>query len=183
MESKPEVSRVMMVYRNKETCEEVFQPTDKWDWLDSTFEVTHVFLRQDKKVIEEFEEAPIHDFTLENSEDGESMAMAFIRKKGLKVLIVAYDLKKTDVAAYSKIKTFSEELMANGVTVVAGTSSADMIDEFRHEHQLMFPFYINDATSLKTINRANPGIVVMKGSKVIGQYHHRNLPEAAELLK
>ncbi len=183
MESKPEVSRVMMVYRNKATCQEVMMPTDRWDWLDSTFESTHVFLRQHKEVIEEYQDAPIKDFTLENPEDGESMAMAFIRNKGLKVLIVAYDLRKTDVSAFAKIKTFSEELMANGVMVVAGTSSADLIDDFRHEHQLMFPFYVNDATSLKTINRSNPGIVVMKGSKVIGQYHHRNLPDAADLLR
>jgi uncharacterized membrane protein YphA (DoxX/SURF4 family) len=39
-----------------------------------------------------------------------------------------------------------------------------------------YPFYKGDDKLLKTIIRANPGIVVMKDGQVLDMYHHRHLP-------
>jgi predicted dithiol-disulfide oxidoreductase (DUF899 family) len=40
-----------------------------------------------------------------------------------------------------------------------------------------------DATVVKTIMRANPGIMVLKDGVVLNKYHHNNTPEALELLE
>ncbi len=45
-----------------------------------------------------------------------------------------------------------------------------------------YPFYRADDKLLKTIIRANPGLVVLKDGKVLDMYHHRHLPSADALL-
>jgi len=45
-----------------------------------------------------------------------------------------------------------------------------------------YPFYKGDDKLLKTIIRANPGIVVWKNGVVLGMYHHRHIPTAEALL-
>lgn len=40
-----------------------------------------------------------------------------------------------------------------------------------------YPFYRADDKLLKTIIRANPGIVVWKDGKVLDMYHHRHIPD------
>lgn len=45
-----------------------------------------------------------------------------------------------------------------------------------------YPFYRADEKLLKTIIRANPGLVVLKNGQVMGMYHHRHLPAPDALL-
>jgi predicted dithiol-disulfide oxidoreductase (DUF899 family) len=40
-----------------------------------------------------------------------------------------------------------------------------------------------DATVVKTIMRANPGLMLLKDGVVVGKYHHNNTPEALEVLE
>ena len=54
-------------------------------------------------------------------------------------------------------------------------------DKFRHEHQNAFPYYTCDATTLKTIIRSNPGIVLLREGTVIRKWHHNDLPSFEEL--
>jgi uncharacterized membrane protein YphA (DoxX/SURF4 family) len=44
-----------------------------------------------------------------------------------------------------------------------------------------YPFYKADDKLLKTITRSNPGVVVLKDGQIVGQYHWRHLPTAAQL--
>ncbi|NDE61505.1 MAG: DoxX family protein, partial [Cyclobacteriaceae bacterium] len=39
-----------------------------------------------------------------------------------------------------------------------------------------------DATVVKTIMRANPGIMVLKEGVVVKKYHHNNTPDAGEVI-
>lgn len=45
-----------------------------------------------------------------------------------------------------------------------------------------YPFYRADDKLLKTIIRANPGIVIWKDGKVLDMYHHRHIPDGNSLL-
>ncbi|MCB0545421.1 MAG: hypothetical protein KDC70_17980, partial [Saprospiraceae bacterium] len=46
-----------------------------------------------------------------------------------------------------------------------------------------YPFYKADDKLLKTIIRANPGIVIWKDGVVLDMYHHRHIPKAEALLE
>jgi hypothetical protein len=51
----------------------------------------------------------------------------------------------------------------------------------RHDLNAGFPFYYSDGTVLKTIVRSNPGLVLLKGSVVIGMWAWRDIPSFDEV--
>ena len=55
-------------------------------------------------------------------------------------------------------------------------------EAFRHEHQLAIPYYLADATVLKTSVRSNPGITLWVDGTVKGMWHHNDTPEAQEVM-
>ena len=49
--------------------------------------------------------------------------------------------------------------------MVLTASSSQDFDVFRHEVNLAAPYYFGDATVLKTMMRANPGIMLLKNGR------------------
>ena len=50
------------------------------------------------------------------------------------------------------------------------------IDAYRHEHQVTYDVLTGDATMLKTIIRANPGLILLREGTVVGKWHYNDLP-------
>ena len=73
--------------------------------------------------------------------------------------------------------------MAKIEMMVLTASGADQFEAFRHQHQLAVPYYYADATVLKTIVRANPGITLWVDGTVRGMWHDNDTPEAGEVLE
>ena len=89
-----------------------------------------------------------------------------------------YDLEKTNTSHIDRIACFAEEAERAGIPVYGVSASpGSMVEEFRHEHQLAFPFLVSDETELKTMIRANPGIILWKGCTIVKKYHWRDLPD------
>ena len=65
--------------------------------------------------------------------------------------------------------------------ITMSASSNEMIEEFRHEVQAAYPFYFTDETTLKTIVRSNPGLLLLKKGTIIGKWHHNDFPSFEEL--
>jgi hypothetical protein len=65
---------------------------------------------------------------------------------------------------------------------VLTASAAEQFEAFRHEHQLAIPYYFADATVLKTIVRANPGITLWVDGTVKGMWHDNDTPEGNEVM-
>jgi uncharacterized membrane protein YphA (DoxX/SURF4 family) len=84
-----------------------------------------------------------------------------------------------------KINPLAEAALAAKWRVYAITSIADSkrAGDLALKTKANYPFYKADDKLLKTITRSNPGIVVLKDGQIVGQYHWRHLPSAAELVK
>ena len=72
-----------------------------------------------------------------------------------------------------------------GWKVYAITTYADseVAGDFKAKVGATYPFYKADDKLLKTIIRANPGVVVLKDGRVLAMYHHRHLPTFEALQK
>jgi hypothetical protein len=82
-----------------------------------------------------------------------------------------------------KINPVITEAQKDGVEVFVLTQFATeaMIDDFKHQTQSPYPFYLADDILLKTIVRSNPGVVLMKDGTVIKKWHYRKLPSFDKL--
>ena len=186
MVGEPEWADVYMVYKNKATGEtnehlaiinKDGNPKNDFSWMTEQFLAENEFVDAPKKINKEAVEAPIHDFTLDNPETGEAYAQTFIYKPGYKFMLVAYDIKKTNTAVQPKVNEFAAACQKEGVEFIGATSSRDNIEQFRHDYQNSFPYYLNDMTSLKTIIRSNPGLVMIKDTVVVGMWHYNDFPK------
>ena len=68
------------------------------------------------------------------------------------------------------------------VYAVTTYADAESAAAFAEKTGAKYPFYKGDDKLLKTIIRANPGLVVWKDGSVLDMYHHRHLPTAEGLL-
>jgi hypothetical protein len=96
----------------------------------------------------------------------------------------SYDWKPPYLAKWTeKVNPVMEAAQQDGVKVFALTQFATeaMIDDFRHETQSAYPFYLADDILLKTIVRSNPGMVLMKDGTILKKWHYRKLPTYDEI--
>jgi uncharacterized membrane protein YphA (DoxX/SURF4 family)/peroxiredoxin len=117
----------------------------------------------------------IPDFSI--LKDDENITKEILSKDKL-LLIIAYDLRSTERVGFSAIKELSEQALKQGYTVVGLTASGDDLKkEITSKYDLNFDFYQSDETVLKTIVRANPGILTLKNATVIQKKHWTDASE------
>ena len=113
---------------------------------------------------------PIHDFYLE-SNDGENLTDKVLSDKKA-LLVIMYNISKSDRDGFTNIKKVTDMALKNGYTVYA--LSASLNDEFidiKEEFELNFDMLFCDETTLKTIIRANPGILTLQEGTVTGKWN------------
>ena len=116
------------------------------------------------------EEPKIYDFYLENSEDEEVTTKVLNEDKV--VLIVMHNLSKSDKEGFTEIKKVTDQAKVNGYKIYG--LSASFEEEYlkiKEAFDLNFDILFCDDTVLKTIIRANPGIVILNKGTVVGKWN------------
>ena len=132
---------------------------------------TWTFVRQESKLIQKGYEPPIHDFEVLNA-DYEDITWDILESEEPTILVVMYDLKKADKKQMAKL----EALLGDGDKgyILTG-SGTDEIISFSLEHPTLSDCICTcDPVTLKTIVRANPGVIVVQNGVVIDKYNIRN---------
>ncbi len=120
-------------------------------------------------------EPPIHDFTIE--QNGEDMSATLLREENL-VMVIAYDLAKSNFKVYDELKKVTDEAIASGFKVIAmSASNEEWSSKVINEFKLDFSFYFTDETTLKTIVRSNPGVLVLQRGVINQKVHYNDLDE------
>jgi uncharacterized membrane protein YphA (DoxX/SURF4 family) len=101
------------------------------------------------------------------------------------VVIVAYDLSKTNDEAINRINALSLNLIQNFNvrTVLLTSNSAVSAMAFSKKHHLLGEIFYADEVPLKSMVRANPGILLLKNGTVINKWHFHSLPKYDDLVK
>lgn len=134
-----------------------------------------VFVDRKDKVITEGYVPPIHDFTMEK--DGSDYKDEFLNEPKL-ILITAYDLVKADYNGMAKMEKLNQDAKAKGYKVIGMTaSSPEEIAAAKKQFGLTFDFYFCDAITVKTIERANPSIVILEKGTIRQKVHHNDFKD------
>ena len=132
------------------------------------------FVRQNSTLIKKGYEPPIHDFEIldENYDD---ITYDILESEQPVVLAVMYDLNKADRKQLDKLNALYAQTQMDGRAfyAITGSSSLD-IETFKAETQAQYPICTCDPVTLKTIVRANPGIVEIEEGTIINKYNLRN---------
>lgn len=133
------------------------------------------FVDRKDKVISQGYLPPVHDFTMEK--DGSDYKDELLNEPRL-LVVVAYDLSKSDEDGMSALEELSKHAKVKGYKTIAMTASTeDEIEAVKKKYGLTFDFYFCDATTLKTIERANPSIVVIKNGTITQKVHHNDIDD------
>lgn len=149
---------------------------DKW-WEKKEWKIVSDLTKS--VLIKEGYEAPIHDFSI-STDNGDFTDHILMHPTYL--LVISYDLEKTDVEGFKKFAQLGWDLEGSGVSMIAMTSTAGAeVENFRHEVQAPFEFAVTDKTTLKTMVRANPGLIMIKNGTIVGKWHHNDTPSVDEI--
>lgn len=118
-------------------------------------------------------EPPVHDFTIE--QNGEDFAASLLQEPKL-VMVIAYDLRKSNLEVFKEIKAVTDKALKAGYKVIGMSASGpDQTDALKKEYNLAFDFYFTDETTLKTIVRSNPGVLVLEKGTIVQKLHYNDL--------
>ena len=136
---------------------------------------TWVFVRQNTILVEQGYVPPIHDFSI-ITEDMEDITYEVLDEPGWTVLVVMYDLSKSNLKQVRKLNAFYEKSRRQGAAFYALTGSGEAdIEAFRQRTGASYPFCFTDPTTLKTMIRANPGIVLLRKGVIVNKWNVRSL--------
>ena len=120
-------------------------------------------------------EAPIHDFTIERN--GEDLTSVLMQEQKL-LMVVAYDLRKTNLEAFEDIRKISELALGKQYKVIGlSASDSEYAQQIVEMYNLNFDFYFTDETALKTIVRSNPGVLVLNKGTILDKVHYKDVEE------
>lgn len=133
------------------------------------------FIGVETEEVQKGYEPPIHDFSIEK--DGEDFAAALLQEPKL-VMVIAYDLAKSQYIAFEDVKEVTDKAMKEGYKVIGmSASGSGYTQKIKKEYQLGFDFYFTDETTLKTIIRSNPGVLVLEKGTIVQKVHYNDLED------
>ena len=141
-------------------------------------------LREGWQKMMEGEESPYSEFFIESLEDGEDVTEEILNDEGYTFLLVSPHLENADDSQLDLINQAYEYAEDNGYTFYCLTASGEKgISRWRDITGAEYPFAQTDETTLKTIIRSNPGLLLLKDGIVIRKWSHNRLPDEYALNK
>ena len=141
-------------------------PDSTWTFIDSKTVQT-----------EEGYIPPIHDFSIEDTRKGEDITQEVLNDKGYTFLLISPILEKADDSNFGNIDQIYEYAQDHGYRFICLTASGEKaIAKWQDITGAEYPFYTTDATTLKTMIRSNPGLMLIKGGTIIRKWSHNELP-------
>ena len=146
-------------------------PDSTWKFIDSkTVQVKEGYI------------PPIHDFSVADRKTGKDLTDSVLRHKGYTFLLIAPYLERADDSNFGDIDQLYEYAQTYNIPFYCLTAStAKAIQRWKDITGAEYPFCITDETTLKTIVRSNPGLLLLKDGTIINKWSHNQLPNGAKL--
>ena len=133
------------------------------------------FVDQKSVLIKKGYVPPIHDFEIETLE-GDYITQDILESEEPIALVVMYDLSKTDTTQLDKLMYMIHEYPRVYFLTASGEEEIfAFAEELGWDEETTYStFCFTDPITLKTIVRANPGVIVVQNGTIIDKYNLKN---------
>lgn len=127
------------------------------------------------KVIKEGYQPPILDFSIET--DTEDVTKEILAEDKL-IMIVSYNLNTAEKEGLAAIMAKAKEAANKGYKVIGLTASgSEAKQRIKADYNYDFDFYLCDEKALKTVVRANPGVLELSKGTVLQKVHWNDIDD------
>ena len=150
-------------------------------WKDCNWEVIG---NPESKLIKKGFTPKIQDLIIKDAQ-GNDYTQELLVNPFNSLFIVAYDLSHTDTAAIIKINALAINLTRsfNTRTVLLTSASATEAEAFAKRYHLISEIFYADGVPLKSMVRANPGVMLLKAGTVVNKWHYHTVPGYDDMVK
>ena len=148
-------------------------PDSTWTFVDSKTTQT-----------EEGYIPPIHDFFIQDHKTGEDISTQILHNKGYTFILISPHVEQASDSNFGDIELIYEYAQDHNIAFIGLTASDSLaIEKWRNITGAEYPFYTADETTLKTMIRSNPGLMLIKNGTIIKKWSHNDLPDKEQLSK
>ena len=139
-------------------------------------------LREGWQRMMEGEDSPYTEFFIESTDEGEDITEAVLGSQGYTFLLVAPHLENANDSQFDRLNSIYEYCLDNGYQFYCLTASTQRgIGRWQDITGAEYPFCNTDETTLKTVIRSNPGLLLLNDGVIIRKWSHNTLPSDEEL--
>ena len=170
---QPEFETTFILKKNGVTKEFTLDnyPDSTWEFVDSkTVQTKKGYV------------PPIHDFSITPNKTGEDITRQVLDSKGYTFLLISPLLEHADDSNFGNIDRIYEYALDYNIPFYCLTASGEKaIRRWQDITGAEYPFCTTDETTLKTVIRSNPGLMLVKDGVVIRKWSHNMLPHTETL--
>jgi len=150
-------------------------------WKDNNWKVVG---NTESRLVKKGFTPKIQDLTIHDAQ-GTDYTKELLSNPFNNLIIVAYDLRATDGEAINRLNALAINLddQFKTRTILLTSNAAQFADAFSKEHNLKMEIFYADEVPLKSIVRANPGILLLKNGTIINKWHYHSIPNFDGLVK
>ena len=149
--------------------------------FDNYPDSTWTFVSRENRLISKGYVPPITDFYLTNL-NGDDYTWDVLEQPGYTFFMVAHNLQRTDEGMLDVINDLYDYAKVNELPFYMLTASdRSVIAEWVDHTGADYPYLQADETLLKTMVRANPGLIVLKDATIVGKWSKADMPRDEQL--
>ena len=118
---------------------------------------------------------PVHDFMLEDTQNDLAPEILAMDKV---LLVIVYNASKSYNKGFAEVKKIADKAISKGYNVYGVSASfEDDLILIQNNYDLPFDFLFCDETTLKTMIRANPGVMTLSKGTVTGKWNWNDIDD------
>lgn len=162
-----------VTYKNRFTGEVKEFVSPEYPWNDSVW-LSHWIFKSQRVVDPNKDQGMV--LRIEDA-TGNDLTSGILENPDFQFILVAYDLASTNTDGFHRLLPLYKKATEDGYSFICLTSSLpDEIKRFRIANGTAFDYYNSDDIMLKTMVRANPGLILLKNGVVIAKWNARDVP-------
>jgi len=183
--AKPDEYEITYKLKNKKTGEAKVM-TDKdylksGIWKDNNWSVVGT---PENRLVKKGYEPPIKDLSIQDAQ-GNNYTSELLSNPYNSLIVVAYDLNHANIEAIGKLNAMAATLIQNfnTRTILLTSNSAKDAETFAKKNHLVMEIFYADGVPLKSMVRANPGVLLIKNGVILNKWHYHSMPKYEDLVK